>query len=176
MSKSQAEQRREEMERQQRHSYHANNLGGGQDDDGAAEILRYIADLDDIPIDEGDELMQGLASKLLSTANLTSEQVTSNEWVLEYLLILYLAERPRKEGVHGAWRAWSHDDPSANVDPLPPDERRQIEQNITLVKLALTRSEGMEALKETTRNVKESYVRNEDDGEESSGILGRLRS
>ena len=171
-----SESQRAEMEnRQRRHQVHQANLNGHQDDQGAAEILRYVASLDDIPIDEDDELMRGLATKLLSTANLSAEEVKSTEWVIEYLLILYLSERPRKEGVHTEWRAWSHADQSADIEPLPPDKRRKIEQNVTLSKVALSRSKDMEALKETTRNVKESYVRNEDEAKGGSGgILGRL--
>jgi len=172
---SEAEERAEMENRQRRHSVHQANLSQPQEGNGAGEILRYIATLDDIPIDEDDELMQGLATKLLSTANLSAEEVTSKEWVLEYLLLLYLSERPRKEGIHGAWRAWSHDDRDADIKPLPPDKRRKIEQNLSLTKLALSRSEDMEAFKEATRSVKESYVRNEDEAQAGGGgLLGKI--
>jgi len=119
-------------------------------------------------------VLSQLASKLTSTANLTPEQVRSNEWIREVLLILYLARKPRKEGTHGGWRAWSHDDADADYSPLDANDRLQIETYLQMTKLGLTRSEDMESVKEVMRQRKESFVH--DDKESSgSGILGRLK-
>jgi len=156
--------------------HHANiSNGQGPDDGTAAEALRYISEIDDLPIDEDDEVMGQLISKLTSTANLTAEQVRSNEWVREYLLILYLARRPRKDGVHGGWRAWSHDDPDADVEPMEPAERAKLETFVETSKLGLTRSEDMESIKEVMRNRTESFVHDDAEDESSGGILGRLK-
>lgn len=164
-----------EYSRQRRHELHTQNLRAGEQDDTAAEVLRYLSEIDDLPIDRGDPVMGQLISKLSSTANLSAEQITSNEWVREYLLLLYLAQYPRKDGVHGAWRAWSHDDREADLEPLSPEKRMQVETFVTTSKLALTRSEDFKAVEESTRNVSESVVHNEDEAEKSGGILGRLK-
>lgn len=142
-----------------------------------AEILRYLSQIDDLPIGKEDKVLGQLVSKLTSTANLSAEQVRSNEWVFEYILILYLASKPTKDGVHSSDRAWSHDDVDAYRDPLDAEDRLMIESFVSNSKLALTRSEDMAVVKEGTRTVKESIVNDEGNGGDSSGgILGRLRS
>lgn len=161
------------MNDHERAAFHQDNLS--QQSDKAAEVLRYISEIDDLPIEADDPVMGQLVSKLTSTANLTAEQVRSNEWVREYLLILYLARRPRKEGVHSGWRAWSHDDHTEDIEPLDPEERLQIETSVSMTKLALTRSEDMEGVKESTRNRSESYVHEDGDGGGKGGILGKIK-
>lgn len=168
----QKEMREEEHERR----LHAQNLQMPAEEDGqTGEILRYLAEIDDLPISTDDPVMGQLVSKLTSTANLSEEQVRSNEWVREYLLILYLSKHPTEEGMHSFERAWAHDDASAYRDPLSAEDRMAIESFVTSSKLALTRSEGFRAVEESTRTVNESIVN--DQGKESGsggGILGRL--
>jgi len=171
-----------EQARQQEHErrLHMQNLQGtpvDDDESSTAEILRYLADIDDLPIGTDDPIMGQLVSKLTSTANLSAEQVRSNEWVREYLLILYLCKHPTKEGMHSSDRAWAHDDADAYREPLDAEDRMAIESFVTSSKLALTRSEDMEAVKESTRTVSESIVNDEGNsgGSSSGGILGRLK-
>lgn len=166
-------------EAQQRRLHEANLTGGATEDrEGeAAEILRYLSNVDDLPIGSDDPVMGQLVSKLVSTANLTEEQVKSNEWVFEYILVLYLCKFPRPDGMHSGDRAWSHDDVDAFREPMQPERRMEIEAHVSMSTLALTRSEGMAAVKEGTRTVKESIVSDEKASNSSSGgILGRLRS
>lgn len=168
----------EEMEAQRRRAqYHSNNLAAPDEQDGeAAEILRYIADVEDLPVDENDEVMQQLVSRLVSTANLSKEQVRSHEWVVEYILVLYLSMNPPKYGLHGHERAIVHDDVNAEREPLEVNQRMMLEAFTTNAKFASTRSEDFKAVEETTRNVQESVVHDEEgQGSDSGGIMGMIR-
>lgn len=173
------EERKEMAEEEQKRRLHAQNLQGvpHEDREGeTAEILRYLSEIDDLPIDADDPIMGQLASKLTSTANLSAEQVRSNEWVREYLLILYLCTKPTQEGIHGWERACTHDDLEAYREPLSPEDRAQLEAFVSMTKLGLTRSEGMAVAKEATRNVQESIVNESDEGGSTGGIIGRIKS
>lgn len=170
----------EQYDKQRRQPYHSNNLAGEGGQPGeAAEILTALSKVEDLPLDaKEDEVMGQLVSRLTSTANLTAEQVRSNEWVREYILILYLCKFPRPDGAHSEWRAIAHDDREAAREPLPPDKRMMLEAFVTNSKLALSRSEDFTGPKEAVRNVSESIVNEDGDGGGSGGggILGRLRS
>jgi len=169
---------KEMQEEEREHRLHQQNLAPTQregDETTSAEILRYLSEIDDLPIGTDDPVMGQLVSKLTSTANLTPEQVRSNEWVQEYLLILYLCKHPTKEGMHSSDRAWAHDDVDAYREPLGAEERMEIEAFVTSTKLALTRSEDMAVTKEATRTVSESIVNDDQNGGGSGGILGWLR-
>jgi hypothetical protein len=98
MSKTQEEW----AEQQRRDQYHSGNLqGAGQQQGEAAQVLQALSDVEDLPIQPQDDPVMGqLISKLTSTANLSEEQVRSNEWVREYILILYLCQFPTKDGCH----------------------------------------------------------------------------
>lgn len=166
------------FKKQRRHDHHNANLHGGQPQRGeTAEILRALSQIDDLPINpEEDAVMGQLISRLTSTANLNPEQVRSNEWVREYILILYLSKYPSHEGMHGSWRGWSHGDSDAEIEPLDAETRMELETLVTMSKLALSRSEDAKVIEEGTRDVKQSIV-NEDGNEAGSGggILGRIR-
>lgn len=173
-----AQEQREMREEEHERRLHMQNLqtpGREERESSTAEILRYLSEIDDLPIGTEDPIMGQLVSKLTSTANLTPEQVKSNEWVREYLLILYLCKHPTKDGMHSSDRAWTHDDVDAFRKPLDAEDRMQIEAFVTSSKLALTRSEDMEVVKESTRTVSESIV-NDDSRQNSGGggILGRI--
>lgn len=142
----------------------------------SAEILRYIADIEDLPIKKDDPVMGQLISRLTSTANLSPEQVKSNQWVFEYLLVLYLCKYPTPDGSHSSDRAWAHDDVDAYREPMKAERRMEIEAHITMSGMALTRSEEMAATKEATRTVNESIVNDEGNtgGGSTGGLLGRI--
>jgi len=166
------------FDRQRRDQYHQQNLTGERERGDAAEILRYLSEVRDLPINpEDDPVMGQLVTRLTSTANLSVEDVRANEWYQEIILLLYLAQKPRKEGTHSGTRVWAHDDPKADMEPLEREERIQLEASLMNSKLALTRSEDFRAVEEATRNVSESFVHDEASSDSgSSGILGRLRS
>lgn len=179
IGKSQEEKVKEQEERQYKRRLHTGNLQQSPEvdrDGNAAEILRILSEIEDLPVDPtNDPIMGQLVSRLTSTANLSSEQVESNEWVREYIMLLYLCGKPRKSGMHGAWRGWAHGDVSEAHEPLGPNERMMLESFVTSSKLALTRSEDFKAVEESTRTISESVVH--DDSKEGSGggILGRFR-
>lgn len=166
----------DEYAKQRRHAHHQTALSQTQDSGETVEILRSLSEIDDLPIDpQSDPIMGQLVSKLTSTANLTSEQVRSNEWIREYLLVLYLCKFPPEEGMTGAWRGWAHGSADAERQSLDPEKRTMIEAFVSSSKLALSRSEDFTAVEESVRNVSESVVHDEGDGGSSGGILGRIR-
>lgn len=168
----------EQYAKQRRQSYHQGNLQapGEQQPGEAAEILSALSKVEDLPIEAGgDDVLGQLVSRLTSTANLTAEEVRSNEWVREYIMVLYLCRFPREDGAHGPWRALGHNDLEAEREPLDPEKRLEIEAYVSMSKLALSRSEDFTATREAVRNVSESIV-NEEQGSDGGGggILGKI--
>lgn len=175
--KSEQERAEEQRERQREHQLHSQNLhSGGQQTGNTAEILHELSNIDDLPIDKDDPIMGQLVSKLTSTANLTAEKVRSDEWVMEYLLILYLSKFPTKDGCHSEWRAFAHGDLAEYREPLNAEDRMMLESFISSSQRALSRSEDFAAVEESTRTINESVVRDEsqDGAGGSGGILGRM--
>lgn len=163
--------------KQRRDSYHQMNLSGGQPDQPgeAAQILAYLSRIDDLPVDpQDDEVMGQLVSKLTSTANLTTEEVRSNEWWREIILTLWLCMSPEPDGVHGAERVWVKDDRHADVEPIDTETRIKMETALGMGKLALSRSEDFTAVEEATRDVSESFVHDGEDSGGGGGLLGRF--
>ncbi len=166
-----------EYDKQRRHAYHQSALSQADEGGEAAEILHTLSNIDDLPINPKDDPVMGqLVSKLTSTANLSKEEVRSNKWVREYLLVLYLCQFPTDEGMSDSWRGWAHGDREAAREALDPEKRMMLEAFVTNSKLALSRSEDFKAVEESTRNVSESVVRDGSGNEGSGGILGKLRS
>lgn len=166
-----------EYDKQRRHAYHQSALSQPDEGGEAAEILHALSNIDDLPVEFNDDPVMGqLISKLASTANLSKEDVRSNKWVREYLLVLYLCQYPTEEGMSDSWRGWAHGDRDAARDALDPEKRMMLEAFVTNSKLALSRSEDFKAVEEATRNVSESVVKDGSGNESSGGILGRLRS
>jgi len=162
---------RERAQMQMRQSAHQSNLAG--QDDQSGEILRQLSEIDDLPIDRDDPVMGQLISKLTSTTKLSKEQITSNEWVRQYIVLLYLCKHPPQDGIHSETAVWAKDDVDAWIEPMDPERRMQLEAFVATSNLALNRSEDGFVAKEGSRNISESVVH--DDGQKSSsGILGRV--
>jgi len=171
------QEQKEEMERQRRAQYHSGNLQGHAEQDGeTTQVLNTLSEIDDLPMDpEDDPVLGQFISKLTSTTNLTEEQVTSNEWVREYLLILHQCQYPTEDGCHGSWRGWAHGDRDAAIPPMKPKKGLIHETITTSSKLALYRSEDGKVIEEGTRDVKESYVNDSNgSGDSGGGILDRI--
>lgn len=168
----------EQYKKQRQQAYHQTNLAGEQQPGESAQILDALSSIDDLPLDAHDDPVMGqLVSKLTSTSNLTAEQVRSNEWVREYIMLLYLCRFPRPDGAHSEWRAIAHGDGDAEREPLDPEKRMMLETYVQMGKLALSRSEDAKVIEEGTRDVSESIVNEEGNGDSSGGgILGRLKS
>ena len=165
----------EQYDKQRRQSYHQGNLQGQQQRGEAAEILSALSHVDDLPINpESDPVMGQLVSRLTSTANLSADQVRSNEWIREYILVLYLCQFPRADGAHGPWRGIAHGTVDAEREPLDPKTRMELEAFISMSKLALSRSEDAKVIEEGTRDVSESIVNEEGGGRSGGGLLGKI--
>jgi len=166
----------ERYEQQRRDQYHTGNLQGqGQQQGEAAQVLSALSEIDDLPMSPQDDPVMGqLISKLTSTANLTEEEVRSNEWVREYILILYLCQFPTDDGCHSEWRGWAHGDESEERAPLHPKKRAMLETLVSTSKLALSRSEDAKVIEEGTRDVKESVLSEPDGSSGGKGLLGKV--
>jgi hypothetical protein len=164
------------QQRQRKDNFHNMNLQGqGKQDQEAAQVLHALSEIDDLPIQPKDDPVMGqLVSKLTSTANLTEEEVRSNEWVREYILILYLCQFPTEDGMHSEWRGWAHGDESMEREYLSPRKRLMLENLVTTSKLALSRSQDAKVIEEGARDVRESVTTESDGNSSGGGILGKI--
>jgi hypothetical protein len=171
-----AEEAKEERRKQRRHSIHQANLQSAQQQDSeTAQILNTLSEIEDLPISpEDDPVMGQLVSKLTSTSNLSSEEVRSDEWVREYILILYLCKYPTPDGMHSSWRGWAHGDKSEAREPLQPEKRAELEAFVNMSKLALKRSEDAKVIEEGARNVNESVMTNPEQESGGGGLLAKI--
>ena len=171
-------QEREGEQRDDRRRLRENGFQRAGVDEGeseAAEILRQLSQIDDLPIEpEDDDVLGQLVAKLTSTTNLSAEQVESNEWVREYIFVLYLANQPTKKGLHGWWRGWAHGDEAESMSPLSPQERTMVEAFVQSSKLALARSEDAKVMEEATHTVQESFVHDDRGESGAGGLLGKI--
>lgn len=167
------ERARQEQYRQQ---MHGQNLGRPEkDDEKAGEVLEQLSKIDDLPAEVAeDEIVGQFFSRLVSTSNLSEADLRSNEWVREYLCILWLCRHPSKEGTHGTDRAWVHDDIDAYAEPVTADKRMRVETAMLSARNAASRSEDAKVIEESTRTVNQSIVSDERSGSGSGGILGKL--
>jgi hypothetical protein len=82
--------------------------------------------------------------------------------------------RPPEYGLHSHWRVWAYDDREEYETPLTPDQYLELEGFMEIGKEAATRSKEGWGVETSTRDTKESIVRNEDK-QSKGGIMGRLR-
>ena len=168
------EQQRKQHEQQRKDSMRQTALNAAQSDDKGAEVLRQLSEIDDLPSFRGDTLDQ-FVSRIVSTSNLSAEDIKSDEWVREYIMLLYKSQFPPEEGLSGHARAYALDDKKEKRDPLDGEIKTEMETFKHVSGQALTRSEDMEATKEATRTIAESIARDETPDEEgSSGLLGKM--
>jgi hypothetical protein len=165
----------EEMrQRQQQANRHDQNLARHTDEDTKApETLKYISEPED-SVDSPADSLSWINSKSASTANLSNEDVRSKDWVLEYHQLLSRMEHPPQYGLTGHLRAWAYDDRAEYRKPLSSSDLLETEGYTEIGKEATTRSKDGWGVETSTRDTKESIVRNDEDGG-SGGILGRLR-
>jgi len=176
--KSEKEKQREYQEKQQekqrRHAMQQTALNAAQNDEGGAAVLRQLSEIDDLPSFPGSTLDQ-FVSRIISTSNLSKEDIQSDEWVREYIMLLYRSQFPPEDGLSGHARAYALDDASEKRDPLDGPVKTQMEAFKHVSGQALTRSEDMEATREATRTIAESIARDESPDESSSGgLLGKI--
>lgn len=168
MQKARQEQYRQQM--------HGQNIGKPeQDDEKAGEVLEQLSKIDDLPEEvQEDEIVGQFFSRLVSTSNLSQADLRSNEWVREYLCILWLCRHPPKDGMYGTDRAWVHDDINEYVEPVTAEKRMKVEASMLSARNAATRSEDAKVIEESTRTVNQSIVSDERSNSGSGGILGKL--
>lgn len=179
--KSDEEKRREAQREQQdrqagQQMAHATMQQAMADEDGAeaGEVMRYLSEIDDVPMPEGDTLTQ-FFSKVESTANLSAEEIRSDEWVKEYLLMRWEHQYPPEHGLTGVMRGVAFDDKFEERRPVGQTKQTNAEGAKNVALHALSRSEGMKAVKESARTVAETVRHDGDDSGGSGGILGMIR-
>lgn len=165
-----------DMREYERTQLHQSNLGHPQeDDDRAPETLKFIAK-PERKVEAPVEGLNWIASKSTSTANFEPEDVRSREWVMEYHSLLSPLEHPPKYGITGHLRAIVFDDFDEYKEPLTPEDYIKMEGMLEVGKENTSRSKRGWGVKETTRDTRESFVHNEDEGRKArSGLLGRLK-
>lgn len=169
------EAQREQHERQASHQMaQATMQQAMADDDGteAGEVMRYLSEIDDVPMPEGATLEQ-FFSKVESTANLSPEDIHSDEWVKEYLLMRWRHQYPPEQGLTGVMRGVAFDDKMAERHPVGQTKKTNAEGAKHVSQHALTRSEDMKAVEESTRTIAETVRHDNDDS--GGGILGMIR-
>jgi len=169
MSGAPTQEQIDEARRQERHDM---NLGRAGDQDKTPETLKYISQPEE-SVESPTEALAWINSKSASTANLSLEDVRSKDWVLEYHQLLSRMEHPPQYGLAGHLRAWAYDDPTEAREPLSSAQLLETEGYTEIGKEATTRSKEGWGVETSTRDTKESIVR--DDKETSGGILGKLR-
>jgi len=170
-----SQQQRDAYEQQRRSQAHGANLGAQHEESETAQILNTLSEIEDLPMDPQDDPVMGqLISKLTSTANLSEAEVRSNEWVREYILILYLCQFPTPDGCHSEWRGWAQGDSEQATEPLHPETRMELETLVSTSKLALSRSEDAKVIEEGARHVSESIVSDGDGEGGGGGLLDKL--
>lgn len=165
-------ERKEMQEKQWRQQMHGQNLGAANGSN-APETLKYVSKPEDIdsPVDS----LEWINSKSTSTANLEPEDVESKHWVLEYHREFALMDAPPEYGVWGHLRAYAYDDANAFKMPLNPDEHLEAEGYMEVGKESSTRSKDGWGVETSTKDTKESIVRDEENESSGGGLLGRFR-
>lgn len=172
MSKS-PQQKYEEQRRQQYHN--ANLSQQGIDEREAAQVLKELAEDKDLPFQpEDDEILGQMTAQASTEAKLTQEERRSIEWEREIALVMWLSEQPDEDGCYGSWKGWMHGDEDMADEPLSPTQRKVAESLMTSHKEILSRTDDGFAIKESVRNVSESYVNEPNTKSSGGGILGRI--
>jgi len=162
----------EDMAEMQERQMHQGNLGAPAQDTNAPETLKFVAkpEEQDAPIEE----LEWINNKSTSTANLSEEDIRSKEWVIEYHKEFAVMDHPPVYGITGHRRAFVYDDAEEWKRPMQPAERLEVEGFGEMGKEATTRSKDGWATEVSTRDTKESIVRDEKDSG-GGGLLGRIR-
>jgi hypothetical protein len=169
MSKQSPQEARDE---EQKRRIQMQQLSGHTGDSNAPETLKYVAEPEDI--DSPIEALEWINSKSTSTANLEPEDVRSKEWVLEYHQLMARMERPPTYGIKGHLRAYVYDDAEEYRKPLKSADKIEVEGFTEVGKESSTRSKGGWGVETSTRDTKESIVRDENESG-GSGLLGKLK-
>jgi len=160
----------DEARHQQRHDM---NLGRPErDGDEAPRTLEYISEPEE-SVDSPTEALEWINSKSASTTNLTSEDVVSKGWVLEYHQLLSRMEHPPEYGLARHERAWAYDAAEEWRKPLGSEDFLELEGYTEIGKEATARSKDGWGVETATRDTKESIVR--EDKDKSGGLLGKIR-
>lgn len=162
----------EYVKEQREHEVHTTNLAGGKNGSNAPETLKYVSKPEDI--DSPIEALEWINSKSTSTANLDPEDVRSKDWVLEYHQLMARFERPPDYGLAGHLRAYVLDDKNEWAEPLAPSDMLEVEGYTEIGKESTTRSKDGWGVETSTRDTRESIVRN-DSEESGGGLLGRFK-
>jgi len=168
-----SDDKRDYEERQKRHALHQGNLGNARGDSNAPETLQYVSQPEDI--DSPVESLEWINSKSTSTANLTSDDVMSKKWKLEYSREIATTPYPPAYGIKGHLRAYMYDDKSEYRMPLDTDKKVETEGFMEVGKESNTRSKDGWGVETATKDTQESIVRNDEDKSGGSGILGRFK-
>lgn len=160
----------DEAREAQRHDH--NFTRPSEEDNKTPETLKYISQPEE-EIESPTEALEWINTKSASTANLSEEDIQSKPWILEYHQLLSRMEHPPQYGLSGHLRAWAYDDQNEYRKALDPTDLLNTEGFAEIGKLAVTRSKEGWGVETSTRDTKESIVR--DGKNKSGGLLGRFK-
>lgn len=161
--------------RQQRNNeLHARNMI--QDNkSNTPQILEFLAEIkDEDSPDLDDESLDHMLSKVVSTANLSKEEVEAIEWHNEIAMMRRRHAHPPNYGLTGYLRAFAFRDSSEYRLPIDQMDIIKQEGHGLLSKLAATRSEEFIGVETSTRDIRESIVNEEQSA--SGGLWQRMRN
>lgn len=173
MARTNGQDVEEARQRERDHSAHQAALSRPSQSHDAPETLKFVSQPEDI--NSPSEALEWINSKSASTTKLSSEDVRSDEWVIQYFQLLARMERPPHYGITGHRRAAIHGDISAFKRPIEPSDKLEFEAFAELGNLNVKKSEEGWNVETSTADTKESIMR-KDENKQNNGILGRFRS
>lgn len=161
-----------EREEQFKRQVHQGNFQTAEDSN-APETLKYVSKPEDI--ESPVEALEWINSRSTSTTNLSEEDVRSKEWVIEYHRLMSQMERPPAYGIKRHRRAWVYDSVDEYKEPLGPNEELKTEGFSEIGKESSARSKDGWATETSTKDTKESIMRDDTDESGGGGLLSRIR-
>lgn len=157
---------------QDNRDFHRQQLAQQTEGSNAPETLKYVSEPEDV--DAPIEALDWMNSKATSTANLSQEDVQSKNWVVEIHQLIARMDKPPEYGIHGHLRAFVLDDADAYEQPMTPGDKLEVEGFTELGKEAFTRSKEGWGVETSTKDTKESIVRDQNQ-DANGGFLSRVR-
>lgn len=176
------EQRQEERQRDREHQedqqllQQAFNQQGNLSRGWMQEILN-TDDLEDKLQESTIKKIQSMLNKQWFLANLTDAETHDRVYKLDVIKLKILGEHPPQESsITGDARAFIYDDEWERLEPLTPLERNSIDQVITTMKNAVTRSRDGFERKQINTNIARTESESAKQTEDSKGTLTGLFS
>lgn len=145
-------------------------------DDEKQDLIETLSNSDDLAPATAEEALQNLLSTDIPQANFSNSQLWEHrEWVRVALRVVECQRPHSNQDVTGDLRAYVHDDPDADLEPMSVEDRIQNEtfQRGMDARVSKARQGGL--VESALSSIKQSVVRRVNSGSSSGGLLGRLK-